>query len=276
MGFQRDFLAERSDESLLEELRRVAARLGQDSLTQAEFAEHALISVSLIKKRFGTWNNALKKAGLHVSKRMDIPDDEILAEIGRVWTLLGHSPSREEFDELSTVSSALLKKRFGGHARALERFIKSADGGEPERTDGAAPIGVTAPQGMSIRPAREGARCYGDLIDFRGMQHAPLNELGVVFLFGMIAKELGFVVEAIGAGFPDCEAKAYDKKRRLWRKIAVEFEFKSSNFLKHKHDPAKCDLIVCWVHDWKESPIDVLDLGSVVRKAMEPVDKSHV
>jgi hypothetical protein len=27
---------------------------------------------------------------------------------------------------------------------------------------------------------------------------------------------------------------------------AVEFEFESRNFLKHKHDPNGCDVIVCW------------------------------
>src|SRR5262245_48156566 len=27
----------------------------------------------------------------------------------------------------------------------------------------------------------------------------------------------------------------------------VEFEFKSSNFLQHKHDPDQCDWVVCWI-----------------------------
>src|SRR6185295_17999391 len=48
---------------------------------------------------------------------------------------------------------------------------------------------------------------YGNPIDFRGLRHEPVNEDGVVFLFGMVAKELGYMVEAVQAGFPDCEAK---------------------------------------------------------------------
>ena len=39
------------------------------------------------------------------------------------------------------------------------------------------------------------------------MIHAPLNEQGVVYLFALVARELGFTVEAIGTSFPDCEAK---------------------------------------------------------------------
>jgi len=30
-----------------------------------------------------------------------------------------------------------------------------------------------------------------------------VNEQGVVFLFGMIAKELGYMVEAVQTGYPD-------------------------------------------------------------------------
>ena len=48
---------------------------------------------------------------------------------------------------------------------------------------------------------------YGELISFRGLQHAPLNELGVAYLFGMISHELGFLIEAVQPGFPDCHGK---------------------------------------------------------------------
>ena len=34
----------------------------------------------------------------------------------------------------------------------------------------------------------------GEKINFRGLVHAPVNELGVVYLFGMISEELGFEV----------------------------------------------------------------------------------
>lgn len=48
---------------------------------------------------------------------------------------------------------------------------------------------------------------YGNPIDFRGLRHEPVNEQGVVFLFGMVAKELGYMVEVVQTGYPDCEAK---------------------------------------------------------------------
>jgi len=38
----------------------------------------------------------------------------------------------------------------------------------------------------------------GDLINFRGIVYAPLNEQGVVFLFGKVIEDLNMYIELIG------------------------------------------------------------------------------
>ena len=91
--------------------------------------------------------------------------------------------------------------------------------------------------------------------------HRVANRLGMIptwakfrseSKFGVVSNDLGFLVEAVHPGFPDCEAKrALDKKRTRWERVRIEFEFKSGNFREHGHDPAGCDVIVCWEHDWK-------------------------
>ena len=108
---------------------------------------------------------------------------------------------------------------------------------------------------------------YGAPIDFRGLRHEPVNEQGVVFLFGMVARELGYLVEAIQGGFPDCEAKR-QISRNQWQTVQIEFEYESKNFVDHGHDPQKCDVIVCWLHNWPECPegLEVLALSEVVKK----------
>jgi hypothetical protein len=30
------------------------------------------------------------------------------------------------------------------------------------------------------------------------------------------------------------------------------------------HDPSKCDLIVCWRHNWPECPLEVLELRKLL------------
>lgn len=103
----------------------------------------------------------------------------------------------------------------------------------------------------------------GDLINFRGLVYAPLNENGVIFLFGKVAADLNMYVEEIKPGFPDCIARRFTGKG--WERVSVEFEFNSKSFRVHEHDPEGCDLIVCWNHDWAECPLEVIELKSEIR-----------
>src|SRR6266853_4736657 len=75
---------------------------------------------------------------------------------------------------------------------------------------------------------------FGDPINFRGLVHEPVNEMGVVFLFGMIARELGYVVEAVHTPFPDCDAKEKAPSGK-WQRVRIEFEFESRNSRDHGH-----------------------------------------
>ncbi len=112
---------------------------------------------------------------------------------------------------------------------------------------------------------------FGEALLLPGMQHAPCNEAGVLVLFGMLAERLGFIVESVRQPFPDCLAKqALDAGRRRWRHVRIEFEYLSSNFQLHGHDPEGCDLIVCWEHDWHACPLDVIELRWVVRELTAP------
>jgi hypothetical protein len=81
---------------------------------------------------------------------------------------------------------------------------------------------------------------YGPFLNFRGLQHAPINEQGVVFLFGIVAFDLGYVVEGIGTGYPDCEAKrSIGRDGDVWERVRIEFEYKSRHFRDHGHDPGR-------------------------------------
>jgi hypothetical protein len=106
----------------------------------------------------------------------------------------------------------------------------------------------------------------GRPFDLSPLTNAPVNELGVVFLFGILAAELGFQVESLQGNFPDCEARREVQPGR-WQRQRIEFEYESKNFERHGHDPRQCDVIVCWRHNWKECPegLEVVELGKIVR-----------
>lgn len=104
---------------------------------------------------------------------------------------------------------------------------------------------------------------YGQPIMLPELATAPTNELGVIYLFGVLARVLGFMVLRLQAEFPDCEALRRGEDGR-WRRLRVEFEFESKNFLLHGHDVNGCDLIVCWVNNWPSCPVEVLELSKIV------------
>lgn len=101
----------------------------------------------------------------------------------------------------------------------------------------------------------------GPPINFRGLVYAPINEQGVIFLFSKVSEDLNIQIEAIQQGFPDAIGKVKTDKGYATR--TIEFEYKSSHY---DHLPDKCDILVCWEHDWTDCPedIEVIELQKVV------------
>lgn len=110
---------------------------------------------------------------------------------------------------------------------------------------------------MKNRPSRSSRSVPIRLPHDAPMDYAPDNEQGVVFLFAELARRRwGMRVESIQTGYPDCVAYRRGRRQR------IEFEFKSSNFKAHGHDPKRCDMVVCWIDDWNRAPpgLDIVEL----------------
>lgn len=134
--FELNRLASYDDVSLLEELRRVAAIIDSDPLTQREFDRHAKVSSSCLRRRFGSWRDALIAAGLGdrysgrtVSKKMQVQiakrlsDEQLLNELRQVATKIGtDSLTQEDFNNASArVNAKGVVARFGSWKAALEK-----------------------------------------------------------------------------------------------------------------------------------------------------------
>lgn len=103
----------------------------------------------------------------------------------------------------------------------------------------------------------------GDLINFRGLVYSPINENGVIFIFGKVIEDLNMYIEEIKPGFPDCIGRRFTGKG--WEKVYIEFEFKSSHFKDHGHNVEECNIIVCWENDWPECPIEIIELKDIIK-----------
>lgn len=258
-------------EYLIQTVLHIANELGRKAISQTEFTKKTGISYRPINRLFNNWENFVTEAGLHIhpSHNKKIPDKALYEEFYRLRDKLGHFPSYSELALHAKYSHGTFENRFGTFSQfkinAIQFGIKT---GLVEPNIGQHEIEqhIKVPKDTAVSyDALNDRPVLGVRIDFRGLLHAPVNELGVVYLFGMLSEELGFVVESVQAGFPDCEAKRRLAKNH-WQRVHIEFEFKSANFLAHGHDLSKCDLIVCWIHDWRDCPIEVISLKDYIDK----------
>jgi hypothetical protein len=273
-------MAEVTRESIIEAAKCVAAQ-SDGPISRTDFERLSGISQYFIYRLFplGGWSEVKQLAGLdrHPQDREPLSDDELLTEYHRVASECQRVPTWAIFASRASVSAETIGKRFGGFQGTIKRYRDWLEQNIPDspmleqlqvKSKHEVPIPPVSGETVSVKPMvwNKNDSCqFGPPINFRGLRHAPINEQGVVFLFGMVSYELGFIVEAIHAAYPDCEAKrCINTKSQRWQRVRIEFEFFSSNFRDHAHDPNLCDVIVCWEDDWPECPLEVVELRRVI------------
>jgi hypothetical protein len=266
-------------ESLIKQAQELAAADARPYVLRLDFIRRTGISEHHVLKHFDSWTDFFTQAGLQPQGTQAVEDTELLDQARKAFVEQGGISTFSRFLKFVPHSKAAYRRRWRTWPSFLAAFRDWIIENDPEFphlaeletrvqadcnpqvaavvTSGRCATGVWQPTG--------GSR-FGPFLNFRGLQHAPINEQGVVLLFGMVAFEIGYVVESVATGFPDCEAKRRVKgPSESWERIRIEFEFQSKNFLDHGHDPAQCDVIVCWEHNWLECPLEVLELSSAIR-----------
>jgi hypothetical protein len=148
--------------------------------------------------------------------------------------------------------------------RSAQALPQTAAAQPTDRSPDAAPAPDPASPPPAVGAGLAG-RLVGEVIAYRSVIFAPTNEMGVVMLFAAAAEDLGFALESAATGFPDCFVWKRVANGRLQR-LRAELEFASSNFRAHRHDPAHCELVVCWLHDWPACPVPVLELRKEIAR----------
>jgi hypothetical protein len=280
-----------NQQQIVKSIAAMAKRLGR-APSLLEFVTGACIPKNSVFRLFPRWNDAVRAAGLQPYRLYLRPEDrELLTDWGETVRKLRAVPSRRAYDLNGKYYPVTLEKRFGGWPALPQAFLDFAKGKRewadvlalvPDPAVGARDtrarltnersVSTILPRQLQHAPLQE-RPTYGEPLDFPTLRHEPVNEQGVVLLFGMLAKHLGYVVESVQAGFPDCEAKRQIGPKR-WQRVNIEFEYESRNFRDHGHPLTGCDVIVCWHHNWPDCPahIEVLELSSLIKSSRRSQD----
>ena len=272
-------------QQIVSSIEKIAKKLGR-APSQREFNSLSELSTYHVLRHFRSWNDAVRASRLRpYTLNIKPKDHALLEDWGRAVRRHRGVPPRRVYSQEGKYNPGTLEKRFGPWSRLPETFRNFARR-KPQWTDvvsllpgplppGRQPGGSRLhPQNGSSFPApsrekwhahRKGRPTYGNPTRFPGLPHEPINEQGVVLLFGMLAKKLGYLVENVQTGFPDCEAMRLIAPGR-WQRVSIEFEFESRNFRDHGHTADGCDVIICWQHNWPDCPnqSEVVELARVI------------
>jgi hypothetical protein len=260
---------EPADEAtLLLDWARVLRRV-QRLPTRAQYKEFGRHSSGTLHRRIG-WGEMARRFYRLARQRgiqaewqdvLDYIARKVLKRKGRRIHWRGETPAADTAVTPSTIASAAITRAVTSGASISSRAANSVR----SRVASAVALHPISDPDDEPSPALADRLVYGNPLSLAALAHEPVNEDGVIFLFGILAERMGFRVESIQAGYPDCEAKRLVEQGR-WQRVLIEFEYASRNFKEHEHDADLCDIIVCWKHNWIQCPktLEVIELSKVL------------
>lgn len=251
-------------EAAIAAMQALAVRLGRRP-RRDEFCRATGLSRRTARLVCGTYGELIRAAGLMCGHTgPGLTDDDLLGILRDGLTASAGSVGRIREAPLVRRHRRAIVGRWRGWTRALLALRDWLACQQPDHPD--LPALSDYCRIRRVVPVSLTPSC-GELLRFRALDHAPTSESAVIFLFGLVAEELGFVLESLGPSFPDASGR-----RRVeggWQRVRIEFEHRSRNFHAHAHDPKACDLIVCWEHNWPDCPLEVLELKREIARMME-------
>ena len=234
------------------------------------------VTRSLLRKHFSCADDAYRQAGLDLAgggAGRVVRSQDLLLDWAAVARKIGHLPSSVDYGRHGRFCYGSLTNRWRRWAEVPRIFRQQADL-DPALAAWQDVLAMVdthlmrahVPTSDKRLQLLNGRATYGPVLALPGLAHEPMDESGVIFVFGIVAHRLGFTVLRTQTAFPDCEALR-EYRPGCWQRVAIEFEFESRNFLKHRHRAADCDIIICWRHNWPEVPknLEVIELSKVVR-----------
>jgi len=269
-----------SREEIIAAMQKYTTRMGK-APSQDEFRVNMQVPRHLIRKHFSTYRQLLSVCGLERhGSGVPLTLEAMFQDWAGVVRSTGKIPTAVEYDRHGTYCNRPYMTRFRYWkevpAGMLAYMVEKGLSGEwqdvmniiaehlrmpvEEATKYKLPSGCTfRPRVLADRPI------YGRPLMQGPLTFAPTNEAGVLAAFACYARDLGLAIQRVQTAFPDIEAMREVGQNRCQR-VLIELEYESRNFLEHLHPITGCDLIVCWIDNWPDCPLEVIELSTVLAR----------
>ena len=110
------------EKDLIVDLKRDSDKLGTEKITKVSYDQNGHFGATTILRRFGSWNDALNAAGLCLTNRINIPNEELFENLANIWQALGRQPVGKDISKstrMSKFSLGTYEKRFGSWNKTL-------------------------------------------------------------------------------------------------------------------------------------------------------------
>jgi len=152
-----------SNESIAEELRRIAALTGRPTVTRKDLKEFGRVDGATLLRRFGTLRHANEAAGLRPNRYTKATREELQKIMVDLWAITakeyGRPPRERELKERGfPVSSSTIDAHFGSWTKALMATAALMVPAHPlaqESTDDDAVATEAAARPSTLRPRRQ-------------------------------------------------------------------------------------------------------------------------
>ena len=116
------------DNFLIEDLVMVSRKINKSYVTVKAYDLNGKYHSATYVRRFGSWVNALEKAGLEKANphnyRRKFTDEDLFKNLEEIWRKLGRQPRIQEIQKpFSQYSDGTYVSRFGSWRKALEKFV---------------------------------------------------------------------------------------------------------------------------------------------------------
>ena len=265
-----------SREEVVEDIRRVAKKLGADSLSRSKYQEHAKFSSNQLYDDGRTWSELCELAGISTGANNEPVSDEVyFTRLVTAVNELGRLPKTTERKRFSLNFS---KSRYSNFTEFLKKavelgYIEDITG---ELSDDSTKINKEAEKSNYLNLTRKDEprvippipfktkRSKWERTDIDGFPYAPQDESGVVALFGILCSQgvLGWqIIDLNSSKGIDCIC--YDEENLKEINVELKFLLTKAGW---NHPIDDVDYVVCWESRWKDFPKPVIELSKLIKE----------